>query len=643
MWPIYSGDIRIDGAALSHWDNEQLGVHIGYLPQDVELFSGTVAENIARFQAIDEEMVIAAAQLAGVHAMIQAMPEGYNTQIGDGGQSLSGGQRQRIGLARALYRMPKLVILDEPNASLDSDGEAALLNTLRSLKAENRTVILITHKTNILAMMDKILVLNQGTMRGFGDRDEIFAKLLVPRVVGPTGAQPDGPPDSGNKIVKAMDSERSSEHPLPSAVRSSLPASSKGKADSVHLRLQALAAEGAPVPDWKRPAMLGYIVIILAFGVMGGWSAFARLDSAVVAPGTVTLESNKKTIQHFEGGIIARILVHEGEHVDQGQILFMLDNTQAQANANAHRNQLDAFLAQEARLVAERNNAEQVTYPPELMNRMSEPIVKDAISDENKQFNERRASLVGQIAIQKSRIKEFATQIAGISDEKAATERQLGLINSELADLLQLLEKKLVQKSRVLALERERARLEGVIGRAVADIAKAQNGIGEAHLQIEQLRKKFSEDVNAQILQVREKIAELREKATISEDVLHRIQIRAPRAGTIQNMHVATVGGVIRPGEQLAELVPDDDSLVVNAEVSPTDVDAIEAGTQAEVRFSAFHGYTLPLILGHVESVSHDRIIDEHSTSSRIFWRVLWSTRTTSRRSSRTILKQACQ
>ena len=193
VWPVCAGDIRIDGAALSHWDNEQLGSHIGYLPQDVELFSGTVAENIARFQTIDETMVIAAAQMAGVHAMVQAMPEGYNTQIGDGGQSLSGGQRQRIGLARALYGMPTIVILDEPNASLDSDGEAALLATLQSLKAENRTVILITHKTNILSMMDKILVLKQGTMQAFGNRDEIFAKLLAPRVVGSQAVQPGGP------------------------------------------------------------------------------------------------------------------------------------------------------------------------------------------------------------------------------------------------------------------------------------------------------------------------------------------------------------------------------------------------------------------------------------------------------------------
>jgi ATP-binding cassette subfamily C protein len=182
VWPVHSGDIRIDGAALSHWDNEQLGSHIGYLPQDVELFSGSIAENIARFQTIDEDKVIAAAQMAGVHPMIQAMPAGYNTQIGDGGQSLSGGQRQRIALARALYGMPTLVVLDEPNASLDSEGEAALLSTLERLKAEKRTVILITHKTNILAMMDHILVLNQGKTQAFGEREEIFSKLLAPRV-----------------------------------------------------------------------------------------------------------------------------------------------------------------------------------------------------------------------------------------------------------------------------------------------------------------------------------------------------------------------------------------------------------------------------------------------------------------------------
>ncbi len=182
VWPLQIGAIRIDGAELAHWDGEQLGRNLGYLPQDVELFSGSVAENICRFQKVDEDKVIEAAQLAGVHRMILGMPEGYNTQIGEGGQALSGGQRQRIGLARALYGMPALVLLDEPNASLDSEGEAALLDALQHLKANRRTVILITHKTNILSAMDKLLVMAQGQVQGFGDRDEIFARLLAPRV-----------------------------------------------------------------------------------------------------------------------------------------------------------------------------------------------------------------------------------------------------------------------------------------------------------------------------------------------------------------------------------------------------------------------------------------------------------------------------
>jgi HlyD family type I secretion membrane fusion protein len=433
-----------------------------------------------------------------------------------------------------------------------------------------------------------------------------------------------------------MDSETSPENSRPNAAGKGVPAlwrrcidlltrsrGSKDKTALVDLSWQAPSTENEPAPDWKRPALAGYIVIVLAFGVLGTWSAFARLDSAVVAPGLVTLESSKKVIQHFEGGIIAKILVHEGEHVDQGQILFMLDNTSAQANANAVRNQLYAFLAQEARLVAERDNAQQVSYPAELLDNSSQPVIQNAVSDENKQFAERRASITGQVAILESRIKQFETQIKGITDQKTATEQQLGFINSELTDLRELLARNLVQKTRVLALERERARLEGVIGQAVADIAKTHNDIGEAHLQIEQLHKKFSEDVSAQILQVREKIAEFSQKAIVSQDVLHRIQIRAPRAGTIQNLHVATVGGVIRPGEPLAELVPDKDNLVINAEVPPTDVDAIGAGMQAEVRFAAFHGYTLPLILGRVDTVSRDQIVNEMSKQSYFLARIV--------------------
>ena len=182
VWPAISGKVRIDGAELDHWSAQRLGQHIGYLPQDVELFSGTIAENIARFSELDAEKIIAAANMAGVHDMVQTMPNGYDTQIGDGGLSLSGGQRQRVGLARALYGKPAYVILDEPNASLDADGEAALLSSIQQLRQDGSTVVLITHKTNILAIVDKMIVLSHGQVAGFGSRDEMLAKLLGPRL-----------------------------------------------------------------------------------------------------------------------------------------------------------------------------------------------------------------------------------------------------------------------------------------------------------------------------------------------------------------------------------------------------------------------------------------------------------------------------
>jgi ATP-binding cassette subfamily C protein len=183
VWPFAAGTVRLDGSDLTHWDPEELGQYIGYLPQDVELFAGTVAQNIARFNQVDNEHVLAAAELAGCHEMIQLLPEGYNTQIGEGGQALSGGQRQRIGLARALYGKPSLVVLDEPNANLDAAGEEALLQAIHRLKSLGTTVAIVTHKVNVLAAADKILIMNAGTVQAFGARDEILARLAGPRVV----------------------------------------------------------------------------------------------------------------------------------------------------------------------------------------------------------------------------------------------------------------------------------------------------------------------------------------------------------------------------------------------------------------------------------------------------------------------------
>ncbi len=177
LWPQAGGEVRLDGADMRHWDRDQLSQHIGYLPQDVELFDGTVAENIARFGDVDAEKVLAAAQMAGVHELILQLPNAYETIIGPGGGALSGGQRQRIGLARALYEVPKLVVLDEPNSNLDEVGEFALYKALQSLKEQGSTVVTISHRPGILKQADKIMVLVGGSVTLFGERDQVMAQL----------------------------------------------------------------------------------------------------------------------------------------------------------------------------------------------------------------------------------------------------------------------------------------------------------------------------------------------------------------------------------------------------------------------------------------------------------------------------------
>ncbi|WP_409498317.1 type I secretion system permease/ATPase [Pseudomonas fragi] len=187
VWQPLAGKVRLDGAELSQWDKHQLGPHLGYLPQDIQLFAGTIAENIARFAEVDADKVLAAAQLAGVHQLILQLPEGYETRLGEGGAGLSGGQKQRIGLARALYGLPAVIVLDEPNSNLDEAGEQALLQAIVQLKQHKRTLILITHKPNVLTLTDQLLILREGQLQAFGPTAKV---LGAPAAAKPAAAKP---------------------------------------------------------------------------------------------------------------------------------------------------------------------------------------------------------------------------------------------------------------------------------------------------------------------------------------------------------------------------------------------------------------------------------------------------------------------
>ena len=363
--------------------------------------------------------------------------------------------------------------------------------------------------------------------------------------------------------------------------------------------------------DWRAVAFVGYSIIGMTFGVAGVWAAVAKLDKAIVASGYVENETSHKTVQHYEGGIVREILVKEGQHVEDGQLLFRLQKIQAEASSETVHNQLDSALANEARLIAERDQAAEIIWPKAFEDRMAEPALSRVLTDQTRQFIERRASMNGQISVFNQRIEQLQKEMQGIAIEKDSTEKQVAYINQELVNLRELGAKQLVPMARVFSMERERTRLEGVIGRAVTDTAKAESSIGEMKLQIQQIRQKFLEDLNGNLLETRQKIAELQERSRVAQDVLSRVDIKAPRTGTVQNLKVFTIGQVVRPGEPLLDLAPDNEPLVVDAQFSTTDIDSVYTGMQAEIRFPAFHSRTIPVMLGMLQSVSHDRLFDE--------------------------------
>jgi HlyD family secretion protein len=363
--------------------------------------------------------------------------------------------------------------------------------------------------------------------------------------------------------------------------------------------------------DWRRPARLGYFVIFLTFGIGGGWAAFAMLSSAVVAPAFVETETNSKVVQHLEGGIIGEILVTENQRVEAGQVVLRLSGVQAKAQLAMTDNQLLAMRVQEARLVAERDQLKEIDLPPDIRSQMDDPVVKHAVADETATFLDRQRSLQAQISINESRIEGFKTQIQGLIVEENSAKAQVGYIRQELVGLRQLLAQQLVPVSRVLALEREEARLNGLIGHAISDQARSQNSIGEAELNIQGLLRKFQEETANNIVTVRQKIAELDEKEKVANDILQRVDIRSPVSGEVQALKVYSVGQVIRPGEPLMQVVPDNDQLVVNAHFAAVDIDRVHRASKVEVRFPSFHARTTPTILGTLASISADRLTDE--------------------------------
>jgi len=375
--------------------------------------------------------------------------------------------------------------------------------------------------------------------------------------------------------------------------------------------------------DYRVLARAGFALILMAFGVCGFWAAWAPLDSAAVAQGQIEVDSRRKPIQHLEGGITKEILVKEAQVVQKDDVLFRLEPTQARANSDMLRKQLDAALAQEARLIAELDGRMAISFPAEILNRRMIPETAAAMEDEERQFEERRQSIETQNRILEARIGQIAQDISGRDRQRVAFVAQIDSITTQIASVGALVEKGWYPRNRVLEQEREKARLVGELGRAAADIARSEKQRDETQTQIDQIRQKFREDTAAALVDVRGRLSDLREKSAIARDVLTRIDIRAPMTAIVQNLRVNGTGAVVKPGDTIAELVPLAEELVVAAQVSPLDIDSVAAGQKAQIRFGSLPRRTTPTVFGRVESVSADALLNDNTKQSYYLARVV--------------------
>lgn len=361
--------------------------------------------------------------------------------------------------------------------------------------------------------------------------------------------------------------------------------------------------------------LIGLAILALLFGGFGVWAATSELSGAVIAPGTIVVESNIKKVQHPTGGVVGQILVDEGSSVEAGQVVMRLDDTVTRATLGVVRAQLDEWTAREARLLAERDGADAVEFPDYLVSRKGERSVVTATAGEQKLFEARKKSREGQRAQLRERIAQGNEEIRGLSSQQEAKEREIKFISDELVGVTSLYGKNLVSISRLNTLQRDKARLEGERGQYIAEIARARGKISETELQILQLDQDFRTEVLKDLREAQGKIAELKERFTAAEDQLKRVDIRAPQAGIVYQLAVHTVGGVIANGETVMQIVPRADTLVVEAKVAPQDIDQISVGSKGIVRIMAGNQRTTPDIAGVLTRISADLTRDQPSAS----------------------------
>lgn len=373
------------------------------------------------------------------------------------------------------------------------------------------------------------------------------------------------------------------------------------------------------LPGDDRPLRLaGYGIVLAVFGGLGGWSALAPIDSAALAPGVVTVQSYRKTVQHLEGGIVRRLGVQEGQQVREGDVLVELEGTQFQSEMEVLRVQQLALQAEEARLLAERDNEPAVAYPESSALPSDDVRVLEIRQGQETLFAARRKAYAGEVSVLEQTVAQLEAQIEGLRSVISSKRALLDSYSTEMTDLRRLLDEGFADRQKLRELERNSVEQQGEVAELIATSAAAEARINEARLRILQVEREFQTNVAAALGDVQAKLADIDERLASASDRVERALIRAPVSGRVLKLGVHTVGGVIAPGQPLMDIVPEQESLVVEAQVSPLDVDRVRAGLPARLRFSGFKRSRVPEVLGTVASISADRL--ENPTTGSAYY-----------------------
>ena len=375
--------------------------------------------------------------------------------------------------------------------------------------------------------------------------------------------------------------------------------------------LAAMADAKSAKEPYDRFLRMGFIAIFFLLGIGLVWGSLAKIKGAVIAPGVVVVEGKPKILQHLDGGIVGEIFVKDGDDVTEGDVVMRLDPTMLGANEDLVYTRLRETMARVARLEAERDSERQIAWPDDLINAQDNPIVASAMLGQEKLFRARRIAASGQVQQLEQRIAQFNDQIDGLNALILSKETQAQKIREEADAKRTLVEKGWLAKPVILTLEREELRLKGDVANHQSEIARLLNSISETDVQILQLRRERQAEVLTELRQADTEASDFREQLTTASDQLRRIDVIAPVTGKVHNMTVTTIGGVVAPGQEIMQIIPADDRLIIEAQVDPADIDQIYPGQKTTVRLSAFNMRTTPEMNGLVLQSSADRIIDQ--------------------------------